>query len=54
MKGTKAVVGVFSYLDDTIDAIKKVQAAKLDYRVYSPFANHEIEEATSHTKSNVR
>jgi hypothetical protein len=54
MKGTKAVVGIFSYLDDTIGAIKKVQAANLDYRVYSPFANHEIEEATSHTKSNVR
>lgn len=54
MKGTKAVVGVFSYLDDTIGAIKKVQSANLDYRVYSPFANHEIEEATSHTKSPVR
>ena len=54
MKGTKAVVGIFSYLDDTIGAIKTVQAANLDYRVYSPFANHEIEEATSHTKSPVR
>lgn len=54
MKGTKAVVGIFSYLDDTIGAIKTVQAANLDYRVYSPFANHEIEEVTSHTKSNVR
>jgi hypothetical protein len=54
MKGTKAVVGIFTYLDDTIGAIKKVQAANFDYRVYSPFANHEIEEATSHTKSNIR
>lgn len=54
MKGTKAVVGVFSYLDDTIKAIKAAQAANLDYRVYSPFANHEIEEATSHAQSPVR
>lgn len=54
MNGSKAVVGVFTYLDDTIRAIKGAQASNYEYRVYSPFANHEIEEATSDTKSPVR
>lgn len=54
MKGNKAVVGVFGYLDDTLAAIKKVKELDLDYRVYSPVPRHEIEEATMPQKSPVR
>lgn len=32
----KAVVGVFTYMDDAISAIKKIKDKGLDYRVYSP------------------
>ena len=54
MRGNKAVVGVFSYHDDTIKAIKKIRDAELDYRVYSPVPTHGIEEATSTERSPVR
>lgn len=54
MKGSKLVVGVFSYLDDLLDAISKVKQEGKDYKVYSPTALPEIEEATMPGKSNVR
>lgn len=54
MSGQKAIVGVFSYLDDTLKAIRKAKEANLDYRVYSPTLRHEIEEATMPQKSPVR
>lgn len=54
MKGNKAVVGVFSYMDDTIEAIKKVKEAKFDFCVYSPVPNHELEEHTYPEKSPIR
>lgn len=54
MKGTKAVVGVFGYLDDTVSAVRRVRDANLDYRVYSPVPRHEIEEVTYPQKSPVR
>ena len=54
MSGNKAVVGVFSYLDDTVNAIKGIKSAKLDYRVYSPVPCPEIEEETMPEKSPVR
>lgn len=54
MKGNKAVVGIFTYLDDTVKAIKRVKEANLDFRVYSPVPNHEIEELTYPEKSPVR
>ena len=54
MSGHKAVVGVFTYLDDTCKAIREVQASKLDYRVYSPIPRPEIEELTYPEKSPVR
>ena len=53
-KPTKAVVGVFGFMDDLLHAVEAVKATKLDYRVYSPFASHEIEHATSHTRSPIR
>lgn len=43
MKGTKAIVGVFSYLDDIMNAIDRVKAKDLEYRVYSPTFVHELD-----------
>jgi hypothetical protein len=54
MRGNKAVVGVFTYLDDTIKAVKTVKEADFDYRVYSPVPRHEIEDITQPGKSPVR
>jgi hypothetical protein len=54
MKGPKAVVGVFTYIDDTLKAISIAKAGGHDYRVYSPVPHHELEEATLPGKSPVR
>jgi molybdopterin-containing oxidoreductase family membrane subunit len=54
MKGNRAVVGVFSYLDDTLTAIRAAQSDGRDVRVYSPVPLHEIEELTYPQKSPVR
>ena len=54
MSGSKAVVGIFHYLDDTVDAIERAKENNWDYTVYSPFANHELEHATYPEKSPVR
>jgi len=54
MKGNKVVVGVFTYLDDTIKAIEAAKKAGLEFKVYSPFASHEIEEAAAETKSPIK
>lgn len=54
MKGSKAVVGVFTYFDDTLKAIEGAKAGNFEYRVYSPFASHHLEEATLPGKSPVR
>lgn len=54
MKGNKLVVGVFAYLDDTLKAIEKAKALGLDYTVYSPCPNLEIEYVSTPPKSPVR
>ncbi len=51
---SKAVVGVFTYLDDALSAIRYAKEAGKDYLVYSPVPHHEIEEATMPEKSPVR
>lgn len=51
---SRAVVGVFTYLDDALEAVENVKLAKLDYRMYSPVPRHEIEEVTYPQKSPVR
>lgn len=51
---SRAVVGVFTYLDDALEAVKRVKAARFDYRMYSPVPRHEIEEVTYPEKSPVR
>ena len=54
MNGSKAVVGVFGYLDDTIHAIEGVKKSGHDYRVYAPVRSHEIENVTSPGRSPIR
>ena len=51
---SRAVVGVFTYLDDALDAVTKCKESKIDYRMYSPVPRHEIEEVTYPEKSPVR
>ncbi|MBX7137940.1 MAG: DUF3341 domain-containing protein [Oligoflexia bacterium] len=54
MAGDKAVVGVFTYLDDVLKAIAKVKSAQLDFRAYAPFGCPEITEAADEQRSPVR
>lgn len=54
MRGQKAVVGVFGYLDDVIKAVEQVKSAQYDFRVYSPVPNHDLEAVTYPQKSPVR
>jgi Protein of unknown function (DUF3341) len=54
MKGKKAIVGVFTYIDDTIHAIEAAKSAGLDFKVFAPFYNHELDHACSDVRSNVR
>lgn len=54
MQKDKAVVGVFGYLDDALEAVRHAKRDSLDYRVYSPVPNHELEEETFPQKSPVR
>src|SRR5439155_494246 len=52
---TPGVLGVFQYLDATLDAIKKLRAAgHTDFTVYSPVPRHEIEDALGQPVSPVR
>jgi hypothetical protein len=51
---SRAVVGVFTFMDDALQAVAKVKESKLDYRVYAPTYRWEIEEATDSSKSPVR
>jgi hypothetical protein len=54
IRGSKVVVGVFSYLDDVMKAVRAAKREGLDYRVYSPVPNHDLEELTYPEKSPVR
>ncbi len=54
IRGNKVVVGVFSFMDDAMNAVKAAKAQGLDYRVYSPVPNHDLEALTYPEKSPVR
>lgn len=54
MKGQKAIVGVFTYIDDTIKAIETAKQKGLDFKVFAPFYNHELDHAASSKRSDVR
>jgi len=52
---TPGVLGVFAFLDATLEAIKKLRAAgHADFTVYSPVPRHEIEAALGQAVSPVR
>ena len=55
MNGNQAVIGIFSYLDSTIESINKLKSSGFSkLRVFSPVPNHEIEEAIDAPESIVR
>ena len=54
MTGNKAVVGVFTYLDDVLKAIKQAKDDDLEFRAYAPFGCPEITEAADSARSPVR
>ncbi|HEU5260993.1 MAG TPA: DUF3341 domain-containing protein [Gemmatimonadales bacterium] len=52
---TAGVLGVFSHLDATVDAIARLRdAGHTDFTVYSPIPRHEIEDALGQAVSPVR
>lgn len=54
MKGNRAVVGIFKYLDDCLKGIDSAKRLELDCRVYSPVPCHELEHACAPERSPVR
>jgi len=54
MSGSKAVVGVFTYLDDTLKAIKAMKESNHDIKAFAPFACPELSEAIEPKRSPVR
>ena len=55
MKPDQGVVGIYSYLDTTIETINRLRTAGFkNFRVFSPFPNHELEEAIGQPESIVR
>lgn len=55
MKPDQVVVGIFTYLDSTLETIKKLKKAGFrNLRVFSPFPNHELEESLDQPESIVR
>ena len=51
----QGVFGIFSYIDSTVQGIKKLREAGFkNLRVFSPFPSHEIEEALERRESIVR
>ncbi|NIS08914.1 MAG: DUF3341 domain-containing protein, partial [Candidatus Dadabacteria bacterium] len=57
MKKNQGVVGVYSYVDLVLEAIRRLKNAgheKKDIRVFSPVPNHEIEDALIENESIVR
>lgn len=55
MKDNQGVLGIFSYVDVTIDTVKKLRRAGfMNLRVFSPLPNHEIEDVMDEPESIVR
>lgn len=54
MKGNKAVVGVFTFMDDALRAIELAKSYNLDVNVYSPVPNHDLDHATSDERGPLR
>lgn len=55
MSDKQGVLGIFSYLDATLETVKKLKDAGFNnLRVFSPFPSHEIEEVMDEPESIVR
>lgn len=55
MSDKQGVLGIFSYVDVTVDTVKKLKDAGFkNLRVFSPVPNHEIEEVMDEPESIVR
>jgi len=55
MSDKQGVLGIFSYMDATIETVKKLKDAGFNnLRVFSPFPSHEIEEVMDEPESIVR
>ncbi|MGQ0792840.1 MAG: DUF3341 domain-containing protein [Deltaproteobacteria bacterium] len=55
MTKKQGVIGVFSYVDSALDAVRKLKKAGFsDIRVFSPVPNHEIEDELKESESIVR
>lgn len=55
MKDNQGVLGIFSYVDVTIETVKKLKRAGFfKLRVFSPMPNHEIEDVMDEPESPVR
>jgi hypothetical protein len=49
-----ALMGIFAYLDDLVQALEVLKRANLDFTVFSPIPRHEIREAVPMKPSPVR
>jgi hypothetical protein len=49
-----ALMGIFAYLDDLLEAVKTLRRANLDFTVFTPVAHEELREAISMKPSPVR
>ena len=55
MSDKQGVLGIFSYLDATLETVRKLKDAGFNnLRVFSPFPSHEIEEVMDEPESIVR
>lgn len=54
MAGSRAVVGVFEFMDDALHAVHAAKADNRLFEMYSPAPNHHISEAIHDTRSPVR
>jgi molybdopterin-containing oxidoreductase family membrane subunit len=55
MSDKQGVLGIFSYMDATIETVKKLKDAGFNnLRVFSPFPSHEIEDVMDEPESIVR
>ena len=55
MKDNQGVLGIFSYVDVTVDTVKKLRRSGfMNLRVFSPLPNHEIEDVMDEPESIVR
>jgi ActD protein len=55
MKDNQGVLGIFSYVDVTVETVKKLKRAGFfKLRVFSPLPNHDIEEVMDEPESIVR